>query len=99
MFRIRMAALIARASWPSAGKNLNSTDIGMTIQSGMRMRPIAAMNSDTVVVANTKYARVQGWARSGDYSRRRNGNSVRYTFKRGRGERSERVGPEIRRER
>ena len=56
MFRIRMAALIARASWPSVGKNLNSTDSGMAIQSGMRMRPIAAMNSDTVVVANTKYA-------------------------------------------
>ena len=56
MPRIRMAALTARASCPSVGKNLNSTDSGTVIQSGMRMRAMAAMNSDTVVVANTKYA-------------------------------------------
>ena len=53
---MRMAAPIARASSPRVGKKRNSTESGMVIQSGMRMRAIAAMNSDTVVVANTKYA-------------------------------------------
>ena len=47
---------MARASSPSVGKKRNSTDSGMTSHWGACTRSAAAMNSDTVVVANTKYA-------------------------------------------
>ena len=54
--RMRMAEPTARASSPRVGKKRNSTDSGMTSHCGACTRSAAAMNSDTVVVANTKYA-------------------------------------------
>ena len=65
----------------------------MTIQSGIRMRPIAAMNSDTVVVANTKYASARVGTKRETTVAVATYNSVRSLYLQAwRGERSEGAG-------